>query len=280
LFIAGIAVGVVTVLLFVLVPLTANSRNTAAPLPSFAPASQPRVSAPALPSADDLDQPPLAKPRSPDSADLIEFLEPSVVRIDTLSANGREGGIGSGFFIHEAGIVATNFHVIKNARRGEVTLANGKTFPIARFLARSERQDLALLAVDLQGNQISPVRLATANPRKGEDVLAMGTPIGLDFSASKGIVSAIRSESECRSLGLPIQAQLIQTTTPISPGNSGGPLINMLGEVVGVNTLGSNSEKAQNLNFAVSVLELRELFRKSARPEDRTEGLPLPLPSR
>ncbi len=264
LFTAGIAVAVFVVL-FVTISLSSNPRTTVT-VPTYAPTSQPRNFKPPFPSVDDLDHVPSPNPRSLDSADLIEALEPSVVRIDTVSANSRDdGGIGSGFFIHESGIVATNYHVVKNARHGEITLANGTKFPIARFLARSERQDLALLSVNLNGHEILPVRLASTNPRKGEDVLAMGTPVGLDFSASKGIVSAIRSESDCRTLGLPIQASLIQTTTPISPGNSGGPLINMHGEVVGVNTLASSSEQAQNLNFAVSVLELRELFKIASR---------------
>src|SRR5690606_502952 len=103
-----------------------------------------------------------------------------------------------------------------------------------------------------------PLKIATTLPKKGETTIAFGSPLGLSFTASNGIVSAVRLEDELRNeaLGLNLNVTWIQTTSPISPGNSGGPLMNDRGEVIGINTLIVGAAHAgQNLNFAVSSLD-------------------------
>jgi S1-C subfamily serine protease len=192
--------------------------------------------------------------------DVIEAIEPSVVRIEALTDSGII--TGSGFFITADGILVTNNHVVANARQALVTLPNQTVLSVDGRRVLSSEKDLALLHVELNGRSVKPAKLARVGPRKGEQVVAIGAPLGLSFSASEGIVSAIRSQEEAQRLGLPV-AKYIQTTTPISSGNSGGPLVNLRGEVVGVNTFtrgNTGDSVSQNLNFAVSAEEVLALL--------------------
>src|SRR5204862_6159536 len=123
----------------------------------------------------------------------------------------------------------------------------------------------AILKLDEASGKLPTLPLAEKLPRKGDKVAAFGSPIGLSFSASEGIVSAIRTGTELNTM-LPgfgrdreEHATWVQTTASISPGNSGGPLIDMQGQIVGLNTLivsGGN-----NLNFAISVNDVRALLK-------------------
>ncbi len=252
LFIAGIGVGIAAMFIFVLVPAMVrppSDSQVQTPTSSEVHAANSPFHVPPM---DDFKHPEPTPTLS--RSEIMERTEPSVVRIDVLSASGREGSVGSGFFVHETGIVATNYHVIKGAARGVVTLSDQTELPINRFMTLSESKDLALLSVKLQGHKVASVRLAHAEPKKGEDVLAVGTPHGLDFSWSQGIVSAVRSDG---------QRAVIQHDAAISSGSSGGPLINMRGEVVGINTFVLDPDDSQNLNFAVSVLELLDLLQRA-----------------
>ncbi len=265
LFVGGIVVGAIAVLVFLVLPLITSIPEPGRPLAvtvperdlealartssSFEPAPQPGSGSSV--SASDL---PLLS-----VADVIEAIEPSVVRIDVLKDTGV--GTGSGFFLTGDGVLATNYHVVENARSTLVTLSDGTVLSVDGQRVLSRAKDFALLHADLNGHSVKPVKLAQKSPRKGDQVVAIGAPIGLPFSASEGIVSAVRSSDEARRLGLPILATLIQTTTPVSGGNSGGPLVNMRGEVVGINTLGSVGSEAQNLNFAVSHEEILALLK-------------------
>jgi S1-C subfamily serine protease len=256
-FLAGLGVGAVAIAFLIVVPLMSSRQEVevSAKLPASIQTTRRTFELPSLAEVD------RSASAAPDRANIVAFIEPSVVRIDTV--NGfASGGFGSGFFIHESGIAVTNYHVIKGARRGIVTFSDKTELPIERFLTLSELKDLALIKVDLQGRRINAVPLASANPRKGEDVMAIGTPQGFDFSVSTGIVSAVRSDAESQSMRLP-RVNVIQHTTPLSPGNSGGPLFNNRGEVVGINTSVWREENSQNINFAVSVLELRALIDKA-----------------
>ena len=130
-------------------------------------------------------------------------------------------------------------------------------------LAVLETQDLAVLQVKCPADRLTPIRIAATLPRKGERVAAFGAPLGFSFTTSDGLVSALRSgkelDGEFLNLNMPLHSDprqtWIQTTAPISKGNSGGPLVNLRGEVIGVNTL-SIPQLGQNLNFAVSCLDV------------------------
>ena len=201
--------------------------------------------------------------------DIISKVEPSVVRIQTARRSG------SGFVVQRANgkvdAVVTNFHVIDGETEATVTFRDKRTAPVLGCLAFNKGRDLALLQI--QGGAIrKPLPIADSLPRKGAGVAAFGCPLGFNFTASNGIVSAVRTGEEARSalmeikgrdaygfLGYDRDATWIQTTAPISHGNSGGPLVDSQGEVVGVNTWGEFG--GQNLNFAIPASEIQKLLK-------------------
>jgi S1-C subfamily serine protease len=168
--------------------------------------------------------------------------------------------VGSGVIIEKDGQVLTNAHVVDGAASLQVALDNGDRYP-ARIMGLDPVLDLALLRVDVR-SALPVARLGDSSSlRVGEEVVAIGNPIGLDQTMTRGIVSGLN-----RVLPGVSDQPMIQTDAPINPGNSGGPLVDRCGNVVGVNTF--ISEDAQAIGFAVPVnavkgvlKELRELGR-------------------
>jgi S1-C subfamily serine protease len=205
-------------------------------------------------------------PRSADSRTgrelpaLIAAVEPSVVTVVTDVMNG------SGFVVDVSGLVFTNHHVIRNATRAQVVFEDGQRSLVVGTLLLDEPRDIALLKIDVSTLTASPpaLPLRSALPNKGEAVAAFGAPLGLSWSVSDGIVSGRRSSREVEdAIEWPtgtLSGRWIQTTTPISKGNSGGPLSDMNGKVVGLNTLALHyaSREGENINFAISCLDLAE----------------------
>ncbi len=143
--------------------------------------------------------------------------------------NRRVTGQGSGFFISADGFVVTNNHVIDKATTVEVIMDDGKVYT-AKVIGRDQRTDLALLKID--GRTDFPwVKLATAQPRVGDWVLAVGNPFGLGGTVTAGIVSA-----RGRDIGAGPYDDFLQIDAAVNRGNSGGPTFNLAGEVIGVNT--------------------------------------------
>jgi|GEM_PF-2317205 len=193
-------------------------------------------------------------------ADLIEDVERCVVRLDFVSASGQ--GCGSGFVVDKDGTIVTNYHVVEEATSMTATFNNSSKLPIAGFKFVVPEKDLAVLQTAPPNGPLTTLRVAKKFPRKGESVVAFGSPLGLSFSASEGIVSAIRTAQELADLGVEVAAGTwIQMTTQISPGNSGGPLVTQRGEVVGVNTMTLTA--GQNLNFAISCDDVRMALDKA-----------------
>lgn len=184
--------------------------------------------------------------------DLIKQVEKSVVRIIVKGTNGAS--VGSGFVIDTDGSIMTNYHVIEGAMSAEVEFENGKKSTVVGFTTIDKKRDLAIIRIREEPASLHKIQIASVLPEKGEDVAAFGAPRGLSFTASNGIISAIRTTPEfnAREAGT-----YLQTTTPISPGNSGGPLVNMYGEVVGVNSFKIEGE---NLNFAASSTDIKEVI--------------------
>jgi S1-C subfamily serine protease len=217
----------------------------------------------------------------PTLAPLVVQVDPSVVTI-TLP-NDREG---SGFVVDAKGLVVTNYHVIEGAKNATVTFADKKMLVVDGFVAINVSKDLALVHVQSHDKELPALKLAETLPAKGDRVFAFGAPMGLSGSVSDGIVAAIRPGRDVQStllrlahrdiyhdtLGYDIDAQWIQTTAPISPGNSGGPLVNARGEVVGVNTWVCAS--GQNLNFSLSVVHLREFLSAAGSNVQLLSSLP------
>lgn len=193
-------------------------------------------------------------------SDVNALVGPSIVRVDVKLSGG--GGQGSGYVVDaKQGIIVTNYHVIEGALDAQVSFENGDRIDVDGFLFLDSKRDIAILKFDPLKSSQSNLRslpLAIAHPLKGEEVAAFGAPIGLDFSMTQNIVSAIRpAEDMAKMLGLKdTKGTWIQHGVSISSGNSGGPLVNKRGEVVGMNTMGLTI--GQNLNFAISGLDVTE----------------------
>lgn len=205
---------------------------------------------------------------APDVAAVVDRVKPATVLVLNLGAapsgvgaNQLAGdvpqGAGTGFVYDPAGYIITNEHVITGAQRLRVVFPapDNRQFD-AKLVGEDVLTDLALLKIE--GDNLPTVRLSdTLQPRIGEWVVAIGNALSLPGgpTVTAGVVSALGRDVEQPALpgtgnGISLY-DLIQTDAAINPGNSGGPLVNLRGEVVGVNTLGST--QAQNINFAVSL---------------------------
>jgi len=167
---------------------------------------------------------------------------------------------GSGFVYNFTGeiVIITNYHVIEGTINVTVTFINGNGYA-ATVLGSDPYADLAVLSTDAPLNEFKPIEIVNSSTLKvGDVVVAVGNPYGLTGSMSIGIVSALgRTITEEQTGGYPI-ANVIQTTAPLNPGNSGGPLLNLQGQVVGITT--AIISDSQGLGFAIpSNTILREI---------------------
>ena len=185
-------------------------------------------------------------PREP--RDIARQTFPSVVLLSMSDASGRAVSIGSGFFVLPD-VVVTSLHVIERTTGGYAKRVGDDThYPIAGVVAVDEAHDLAL--VKITGASAEPLRLGQAElVAVGDRVFTIGNPRGYEGTFSEGIVSAIRASGIAR---------LLQVTTPIARGSSGGPVVNAQGDVIGITA--ALVEGEQNLNFALSVSYLRPLL--------------------
>jgi len=211
-------------------------------------------------------------------AKVAAAVAPSVVTISTTSQSAAGAGesVGTGIFLTATGEILTNAHVVDGASKIQVRLFNETEPRTGKVLASDIGNDLAL--VKIEGTNFQPAQFADPKAiRLGDAVIAIGYALNLDGgpSVTTGIVSALNRTITTENGAL---NGLIQTDTAISSGNSGGPLVNYKGEVVGINTAvarGDNSTAANNIGFAVStkeVLRVVELLRKQANGETRKEG--------
>ena len=194
--------------------------------------------------------------------DLIKQVEPAVVRIDVSGRHGK--ALGSGFVVGVEGVVVTNHHVMAGSTSAKVTFQDGKKARVLGTLVLDAERDIAVIQIEKgqAGKGGYPaLPLASQLPIKGVSVVAFGAPLGLSFSATEGIVSSIRSAEELEEYSSKIAGTWVQTSTPISPGNSGGPLVNLWGEVVGANTMGMM--RSQNLNFAISSIDILDAVKQA-----------------
>ncbi len=217
----------------------------------------------------------------PSFADLVEVLKPSVVNISTTSVIKQRGffqqapnspygqkdpfedffkkffggnspkkefkrrGLGSGFIISADGYVVTNNHVVERAEDIKVILEDGTEFK-AEVIGKDTKTDLAVLKIEADYD-FAVVELGNSEQlRIGDWVMAIGNPFGLGYTVTSGIISA-----KGRSLGLGAYDDFIQTDAPLNPGNSGGPLFNLNGEVIGVNT--AIVARGQGIGFAIPI---------------------------
>lgn len=188
------------------------------------------------------------KERTP--AQIFTDFAPSVVTISVKGMLG-EGG-GTGFLIDANGTIGTNYHVIAHAEKLEVKLMDGTIADEVELLVENQPQDLALLRIKTK-HALAPVVLGDSDKLVvGERAVSIGNPLGLEHTLTDGVVSSRRVIEG---------KKMIQMSTPVSPGNSGGPLFNARGEVIGVTTANYGALLGQNLNLAMPINDLKAMIR-------------------
>jgi serine protease Do len=205
-----------------------------------------------------------------------ELVGPAVVRIDIEREGGRyrgygrsDAGLGSGFIFASDGQILTNAHVVAQARRIRVTLADGRKFDAGLVGADSE-VDVAIVRVG--ADHLPVAELGRAPLKVGQLVIAVGNPYGLNWTVTAGVVSALNRDLDAP--GVRRMTNLIQTDTSINPGNSGGPLVDSQGRVVGITT--AMMPMAQGLGFSIPLDTVKAaMARINQRAATTTAGVSL-----
>lgn len=191
---------------------------------------------------------PVPEPKS--VSQIMQESRPSIVTVTQIGRGGSQEALGTGFVVGKDGLIATNMHVIGNARRIQVQLSDGSSHEVTEIHATDATLDLAI--VRIAKSDLKPLQLGDSDKvTQGQQVVAIGHPQGLEFSVVEGVVSALREIEE---------STMIQIAIPIEQGNSGGPLLDMQGRVEGILTL--KSAITDNLGFAHPVNQLKLLLDK------------------
>lgn len=194
---------------------------------------------------------------------VIRQVDPSVVQIQASSSSGN--GVGSGEILTSSGYIVTNDHVVHGSSRLSVLLADSRRFP-AQLVAEAPTEDLAL--VKISALNLKPITIGNSDQVQiGQSVTALGSPLGLEQSATTGIVSALnRQVNESVDGQIVSISGLIQTSAPINPGNSGGALVNLQGELIGIPTLAAvdptSGAAANGIGFAISSNRMITIIRQ------------------
>src|SRR5262245_19188498 len=188
--------------------------------------------------------------KSKSAEELADLIKPSLCVITTRGREAKREGLGTGFVISADGLIATNAHVIGEGRPIAVEFADGKKYDATVVHAHDHKRDLAIIKVDAKDLKAIPLGDSDAL-KDGQAVVAFGNPKGLKYSVVSGVVSGVR-EIEGR--------KMIQLALPVEPGNSGGPLVDMQGQVHGIITL--KGLITDNLAFAGTVNDLKPLLKK------------------
>lgn len=198
---------------------------------------------------------------------IYEASRDSIVVVYALDDNGTPGAFGTGFFVSDGSTIVTNYHVLEGANSWAIKLTDGGVYPVIRVVAAARDDDIAVLRVNAKRKALA---LSSKKPEVGDSVVVIGHPRGSENTLSIGIVSSIDLSTLSNGYDFQISA-------PISPGNSGGPVLSDEGLVVGVAT--ATRTNAQNLNFAQSIQRARALLAQSAkapsqRPRSSSPGIP------
>ena len=192
----------------------------------------------------------------------VEKVRPSVVRIDTYkgSISNPKRGLGSGVIFTKDGYIITNSHVIETAENIVVTLFNGEKYT-GILVNYTPEYDIAVLKIEAKG--LKPAEFGNSDELKlGQTVIAIGNPLSFGWTVTVGVVSGLHRQMK---IGRRIYRNLIQTDAAINKGNSGGPLINTEGKVIGINTIvyrGKGRTEAEGLSFAIPSNTAKYIARK------------------
>ena len=209
-------------------------------------------------------EPPTKPKRLLEFVELVPLIEPTLVHIES------DLGVGSGVIIDSTGIILTNYHVIAGAKKCIVKLKAGGQYEVKGAVAIDEGRDMVLLAAK-ELERAEAIQIAGKLPRKGARVASFGSPQGLAFAAAEGIVAEIWAGKALskivgrnfQEMGYDPNSLWVQSTAPIANGSSGGPLVDMTGELVGLNTF--SFKQSQSLNFAISTVTVARLLREADR---------------
>src|SRR5512135_1917599 len=186
-------------------------------------------------------------------SDLVQQVLPALVIV-----RGRRFGAGAGIVWDTNGLILTNSHVV-GRHTPVVVLQNDGEYE-SRLVARDPDVDLALLSIDAKG--LTPLQPVSAPPRVGEMVFAFGHPWGQRNTVTRGIVSALVTAHNRRGDTLPV----VRSDAPLAPGNSGGPLVNVRGEVVGINAMIVGGDQSVSIAASVATDFVRKAVGKRAEP--------------
>jgi len=191
------------------------------------------------------------KPTTEDSDDIMEFFRRQLPRRPSYA-------VGSGFIVDKSGYILTNYHVIEDASRISVRLPSGEEY-VAKVIGADEETDLAVLKIEA-GKDLPFIELGNSDiSQVGDWVLAIGSPFGLAQSVTAGIISQIKRETPYAS----VFQKFIQTDAAINRGNSGGPLVNMNGEVIGINSqIATSTGDYNGIGFALPSNEAVSVYRQ------------------
>ncbi|MDF1816879.1 MAG: S1C family serine protease [Verrucomicrobiales bacterium] len=192
---------------------------------------------------------------------LTAKVKPAVVTVRQMGRDGNNRGIGAGFVIDKSGLIATNLHVIGESRPVEVEFDDGKVFPVVEIHSSDRRFDLAVLRIDPGERKLTALEIGDSEKlEQGQFIVGFGAPLGLKFSVVSGVVSAIRNlDADFLGEETP-DFPMIQISMPIEQGNSGGPIVDFEGRVMGIVTL--RHRMKDNLGFAVKSNDLSTILKK------------------
>ena len=197
---------------------------------------------------------------------VYENTNPSVANISTTSIHQdhffmrqwQAEGSGSGAVLDQKGHIITNYHVVDDADQIEVTLATNDSYP-AKLVGGDKEHDIAVLKIEAPADELQPITLGTSsNLRVGQRVFALGNPFGWDGTLTTGIISSLNRDLPSRVPGRPMRS-LIQTDAAMNPGNSGGPLVNTQGHMIGMCVaIATKTGQNAGVGFAIPIDRIKQ----------------------
>jgi S1-C subfamily serine protease len=212
---------------------------------------------------------PLAAQLAPSRKDIPTIAKSAKGAIVTIVMANDDKPIaqGTGFLVTADGAVVTNYHVIAMGNVALVKFADGSISPVDGVLTSNKVRDLAIIKI--HSKTLPILTLGNSDQMQiGEEVVAIGNPLGLELTVSNGILSGVRTDEKAG-------GKFLQITAPITHGSSGGPLFNMMGEVVGITTLGF--EGSGNLNFAIPINDAKRLLSNRSSKLQNLPNEPAPV---